>query len=388
MNKKIIIFIIIFICIFTLIKKSKIGNFLPALLPAKNYINKKAINYKIPLILPYKFKIEIIASGLGKPRDLAFSKKGTLIASLQDKNLIAVFDKDHINIKGGKIKNIINNLNNPHGLTFYKDKLYVVEENQVVRYIWNEESKTAVKEKVLFALPKGGNHTTRTIVFNKKGQMFVSIGSSCNVCFENNEWLASIIVSDEEGNNPKIWAKGLRNSTFIMINPITDELWATEMGRDMLGDNMPPDEINIIRDNKDYGWPICYSDKIYDINFNKKSSDYCLKTQSPIYNIPAHSAPLGLVFINSRMFPKEWQGDLLVAYHGSWNRSDPSGYKVVHLYVKGDKIIKSEDFITGFMQNGQLIGRPVDLIFDNEGSLFISDDKGGFIYKVSKDELN
>lgn len=88
------------------------------------------------------------------------------------------------------------------------------------------------------------------------------------------------------------------------------------------------------------------------------------------------------------MFPKEWQGDLLVAYHGSWNRSDPSGYKVVHLYVKGDKIIKSEDFITGFMQNGQLIGRPVDLIFDNEGSLFISDDKGGFIYKVSKDELN
>lgn len=99
--------------------------------------------------------------------------------------------------------------------------------------------------------------------------MFVSIGSSCNVCFENNEWLASIIVSDEEGNNPKIWAKGLRNSTFIMINPITDELWATEMGRDMLGDNMPPDEINIIRDNKDYGWPICYSDKIYDINFNK-----------------------------------------------------------------------------------------------------------------------
>ena len=157
------------------------------------------------------------------------------------------------------------------------------------------------------------------------------------------------------------------------------------MGRDNLGDNLPPDEINIIRKGQDYGWPKCYGNKVHDTSFDRIGFDPCADTQSPIYKIPAHSAPLGLAFIDSSQFPSDWKNDLLVAYHGSWNRSVPTGYKIVHMKVQGNGIIKAEDFLTGFIQEGIVVGRPVDLLFDNQGNLFISDDKGGFIYMVQKD---
>jgi len=169
------------------------------------------------------------------------------------------------------------------------------------------------------------------------------------------------------------------------------------MGRDFLGDNLPPDEINIIEEGKDYGWPFCYGRQVHDTDFDKKvyvqivPQPPCGQTEPPIYEIPAHSAPLGLVFIHSSQFPDDWQDDLLVAYHGSWNRSTPSGYKIVRLKINDQKVISHEDFISGFLpasptgeQGTQTIGRPVDLMFDKEGSLYISDDKAGVIYKLAK----
>lgn len=367
----------------SLIIKKYIGNFLPAVLPPKTNIDEGIKSSEFPLKLPDESRIRIFANGLGKPRDIAFSPGGTLVASLQDTNrVIALPDKNN-DAKADQVKTIIEQLNNPHGVTFYKEKLYIVEETQVVRYSWDENSLSATKEKVLFSLPKGGNHTSRTIAFDKKGQMFITLGSTCNVCFEKHEWLAAVIVSDEEGNNPRLFAKGLRNSVFIVVNPWTDELWGTEMGRDFLGEDLPSDEINIIREGKDYGWPICYGDKVYDRAFAQKSTEYCTNTGSPIYKIAAHSAPLGLTFVDSQQFPAEWQGDLLVAYHGSWNRSTPVGYKVVRLDVEGDRIIGEEDFLAGFLQGPQAIGRPVDLAFDKAGNLFISDDKSGVIYQLS-----
>ena len=155
------------------------------------------------------------------------------------------------------------------------------------------------------------------------------------------------------------------------------------MGRDYLGDNLPPEEINIIRDGANYGWPICYGNKIHDDKFdtNQYIRDPCEDSVSPIFEFPAHSAPLGLTFINSPQFLTDWQGDLLVAYHGSWNRSTPAGYKVVRMKVAGNTITGAEDFITGF---GQALARPVDLIFDSQGSLYISDDKAGVVYKIIK----
>jgi len=169
----------------------------------------------------------------------------------------------------------------------------------------------------------------------------------------------------------------------MALRTSTDKVWATENGRDLLGDNVPPDEINILQDGGNYGWPFCYGDHVLDTTFGDKTQEYCNGTIAPAFNLQAHSAPLGLAFIDSRQFPADWQGDLLVAFHGSWNRSVPTGYKVVRLKVDGEKVSDQTDFMTGFLQNDQTIGRPVDLTFDSAGRLYVSDDKAGVVYLVS-----
>jgi glucose/arabinose dehydrogenase len=341
----------------------------------------------VPFSLPEGYVIRLFAVGINSARDLQFSPGGTLLVS--DPNAGSVYALPDENNDGvaDMIKTVISGENRPHGIAFYQNKLFVAEVDRVVRYSWDENSLTAVKDKVLFSLPKNLNHNNRTIVFDKLGKMFVSVGSTCNVCNEASPLSGSIIVSDVEGSNPTVFAKGLRNAPFMQINPETGDLWATGMGRDNLGDSLPPDEIDIIKQGKDYGWPNCYGNKIPDLDFNPNAD--CINTEPPIYEIPAHSAPLGLAFIKSTQFRDDQQNDLLVAYHGSWNSSVPVGYKVVRLIVKQNSIIGSEDFITGFISDGAISGfqakaRPVDLVFDDSGNLYLSDDKAGNVYIVQK----
>lgn len=337
-----------------------------------------------PLQLPPGFRLTIFAKSLGRPRDLEFSPQGTLLVSVPEKGSVLALPDKNGDGRADRVKAILTGLNKPHGLAFYEGKLFVAEETQVVRYNWNDATLSATRDKVLFQLPRGGNHVTRSLVFNRRGQLFVSLGSTCNVCYEKQEWLAAVIASNKDGINPRLFAKGLRNSVFLAVNPNTDEVWAGDMGRDFLGDDLPPEEINIIREGENYGWPICYGNKIHDTDFdkNKYLRDPCADTEAPIFEYQAHAAPLGLAFIDSAQFPQDWQGDLLVAYHGSWNRSTQSGYKVVRLIVKGDTITGSEDFLTGFLQGNGALGRPVDVAFDKGGSLYVSDDKAGVIYKI------
>jgi len=341
----------------------------------------------IPFNLPSGFVVHVFAKGLGTPRDLQFSPGETLLVSDPDAGIVyALPDKNGDGVADSP-KVVISGENHPHGLAFYQGKLYVADVNRVVRYNWDESSLTAIEDKILFSLPENSDHNNRTIVFDEAGKMYVSVGSTCNVCNEASNLSATVLISDANGNSPTVFAKGLRNAPFIQFNPKTGELWGTEMGRDYLGDNLPPDEINIIRQGKDYGWPNCYGNKVPDTSFNPNAS--CQNTEAPIYEIPAHSAPLGLVFINSSQLPSDWQGDLLVAYHGSWNRSVPIGYEVVHLKVNNNTIVGSDDFLTGFLPNGassgsEVLGRPVDLTFDSSGDLYISDDKAGNVYIVQK----
>ncbi|MBI3380170.1 PQQ-dependent sugar dehydrogenase, partial [Candidatus Gottesmanbacteria bacterium] len=338
----------------------------------------------LPFSLPTGFSIGIFAKKLNGARDLEFASDGTLFVSLTSPGKIVALADTKNNGTADKIKDLITGLKNPHGLAFRDGKLYVAEEKGVSSYDWDEKNWTLTNKKLLFSLHSGGRHFTRTLVFDKSGKLYISIGSTCDVCFEKNPMNGSILISDPAGSTPRIFAKGLRNSVFITLNQKTDEIWATEMGRDWLGDDAPPDEVNIARDGKDYGWPICYGDKIHDTNFDSRVyvRDPCEASQSPIFEIPAHSAPLGLTFIDSKQFPSNWQGDLLVAYHGSWNRSVPSGYKVVHMKVKDSQILSEEDFLTGFLHGNQAFARPVDLVFDKAGSLYVSDDKAGYIFKI------
>jgi len=363
----------------------------PSPSPVTNSISNGA-SPSIPLQLPQNFTIHLFASNLGSPRVLVFSPGGTLLVSnpngnnvyaLPDKNSDGVADENKI---------IISNENHVHGLSFYKGYLYIADVDKVVRYNWDESTLTATLDKVLFALPKNNDHNNRTIIFNNTGKMFVSVGSTCNVCAETPQTGGSLWISDENGTAPQIFATGLRNAAFMVINPKTNEIWATEMGRDNLGDNIPPDEINIIKKGFDYGWPYCFGNKVHDNSFDPSSTHSCKDTETPIYEVPAHSAPLGLRFIDSKQFPSNWQGDLLVAYHGSWNRSIPTGYKILHLKVSGNTITSSQDFLTGFAPettsnvpgniNNSASGRPVDLLFDSLGNLYMSDDKGGNVYII------
>jgi glucose/arabinose dehydrogenase len=210
--------------------------------------------------------------------------------------------------------------------------------------------------------------------------LFVSVGSSCNVCDEDDDRRAAIMHYEPDGRNGRVYAKGLRNAVGITIRPGTDELWATNNGRDFLGDDLPPETIYLVQDGEDYGWPRCHSGRIVDPDFGYPNA--CQGVAVPAVEMQAHSAPLGLEFYSGDQFPQEYHGDLFVAFHGSWNRSQPVGYKIVRIPMQGDTYGPVEDFAVGWLADGSSWGRPVDIITGPDGSLFVSDDSGGRIYRI------
>lgn len=355
--------------------------------PSSSSDISKGSTPSIPFQLPSGYTIHVFANGLNNPRDMTFSPGGTLLVSdTKDNKVYALPDKNANGVADQNVT-IISGENHVHGLAFYNNQLFIAKVDKIVRYNWNDQTISATKDKELFSLPENNDHNNRTLVFDKNGTLFVSVGSTCNVCHEASAFSATVVESNSNGDNPRVFATGLRNAAFLAVNPTTNELWATEMGRDYLGDNTPPDEINIVRQEENYGWPYCWGDKTHDSNFDPRNTHGCRDTTPPIYQIPAHSAPLGLTFVTSSQFPKDQQGDLLVAYHGDWNRTTPIGFKIVHLKVQGNSITGSDDFLTGFLQSpvaGDALGRPVDMIFDKAGNLYISDDKAGNIYIVQK----
>ncbi len=330
--------------------------------------------------LPEGFKIEEFATGLETPRFMAFNPDGVLFATVIGAGkVVALPDKDK-NGKSDKTITFAEGLRNPHGIDFHDGYLYIGETHQVVRFKYNGiDSEPGKKEIIVPNLPSGG-HSTRTVRFGPDGKMYVSIGSSCNVCNEKDERRAAIVRYDADGSGARIFAKGLRNSVGITWHPDTKELWATDNGRDWLGNDLPPEEINIVKDGNHYGWPYCYGDQIRDPDYGK--SDYCDKTTSPAFKMPAHSAPLGLVFYTGKLFPKEYWGDLFVAFHGSWNRTEATGYKVVRIKMRDNKPEEVEDFATGWLRGQRATGRPVDVIVGPDGSLYVSDDRGGVVYRI------
>ena len=309
---------------------------------------------------------------------LYFGRSGGTVFALPDSDLDGQADE---------VQAVITGLTDrPHGLTFYDGYLYVAEENRVSRYLYEGNAKVGLREVIVNNLPSPPGHVSRTVGFGPSQKMYVSVGSSCNVCEEREPRRATILEYNPDGTGERIFAKGLRNAVGLIVHPETGEIWVTENARDGLGDDLPPDEINIARQDRHYGWPHCYGDRIADPALNDPAR--CATTESSLHDIQAHSVPLGLRFIDSPQFPDEWQGDLLVAYHGSSNRTEPTGYKVVRMDVEGSIIVAEEDFIYGWLlSSGSSVGRPVDVIFGpDDGALYISDDKAGVIYRVTKGE--
>jgi glucose/arabinose dehydrogenase len=331
--------------------------------------------------LPKGFKIEVYASGLETPRFMALSPDGVLFVTIVDSGkVVALPDRDKDG-KADRVITFVKGLKRPHGIDFHEDYLYVGETHQVARFKYDQfNTAPGEKEIIVPNLPTGG-HFTRTVRVGPDGKMYVSVGSSCNVCREKDERRAAILQFNPDGSDGKIYARGLRNSVGITWHPETKEIWAADNGRDWLGDDLPPEEINIVKEGENYGWPYCNGNKIPDPEY--KREEYCETTTPPVFEMQAHSAPLGLTFYTGKMFPEEYWGDLFVAFHGSWNRSVPTGYKVVRIKMKNGKPTGIEDFATGWLQGQKAWGRPVDVIIGSDGSLYLSDDRGGMVYRIN-----
>lgn len=337
----------------------------------KQYLPQNSEN-STQLTIPDGYSMAVFADLKdGMPRVLAFDDAGNLLASLTGQNkVVAVLDEDD-DFKSDSQKDVLTGLNKPHGLAFWGGYLYVAETDGVSRYAYDPSTQTATGEEKLFSLPSGGRHFTRTIKIHDN-KLYTSVGSSCDVCEESSPLRASILVSSLDGDDLKVYAKGLRNTVFFDFDN-QGRMWGNDMGRDFLGDNLPPDELNIIEFGKDYGWPYCYGRGVRDSKFKPREKEsYCSDTISPVYEYPAHVAPLGITF--------DSQGSILSAFHGSWNSSVPVGYKVVKLSVFAGGISGVTDYIKGFTKGSDVLGRPVGLALDSNNNLYISDDKTGVVY--------
>ena len=287
-----------------------------------------------------------------------------------------------------RIETVLDNQRLPHGVAFHGGYLYVANTDQVIRLALNADGVPAGKPETTGAtFEAAGGHFTRTVVFGPDSAMYVSIGSTCNICVEKDSSRATVMRFDPDGKRGHVFSRGLRNAVGLAFHPVTGALWVTQHERDNLlpsHEDLPPDEVNILQDGGDYGWPYCWGRRVASPEFNDAAR--CARTIPPALSLQAHSAPLGITFLGTATsFPTEYRGDALVAFHGSWNRRVPTGAKVVRIHVKDGKPVSYEDFITGWQApNGQRWGRPVDLLVLADGSLLLSDDDGGMIYRVTR----
>jgi glucose/arabinose dehydrogenase len=328
------------------------------------------------LTVPAGFKVAVFAENLGGIRYLALGPGGVVYASRPGRGVVVQLpDANHDGVADSVIT-VVSGLSQPFGLAFRGDTMYVAETNEVVRFDRPGGEKTVIAPD----LPTGG-HSTRTIVFGPDNRLYLAVGSSCNICDESDARRAAIVLVDPATRQWHPFATGLRNSVGLAFHPTTGELWATNNDRDNLGDDLPPEHLNIIKAGKFYGWPQCYLP-------GKANPEYpdakCDNVEPPGLLVQAHSAPLGLAFYSGSMFPADYRGDAFMTFHGSWNRSVPTGAKVVRVHVKNGRPVSSEDFITGWqLPDGSRWGRPVSLLVLPDGSLLVSDDAGGRIWRVT-----
>lgn len=362
-----------------------------------------------PLSVPEGFAATIFARNIQGARVLTRDQKGTLLASLTQEGAVVAlpdFDTDGL---ADQTKVVLEGLDLPHGILVHCPEtrsisadqdaclLYVAETGALRSYAYDADTMSVVKEGTMLAtLPKGEGHFTRTLLMHPDGKhLLISVGSSCNVCDEKEAVRASVMSYNLETKELSRFAHGLRNTVFMAIDPVYGEVWGTDNGRDIIGDDIPPDEVNIITQGNNYGWPYCYGQNVHDTDFDKGNTHALCADMTPAHiDLQAHSAALGLAFIPEEGWPEEMANDILIAYHGSWNRSTPTGYKVVRFDLNNGPEREAEsgpiDFLTGFLEEGvdtdSAIGRPVGILAEPGGLAYISDDRANAIYRIARIE--
>ena len=354
------------------------GIFFGAAPPPKTELEKR-------MKLPPGFTLGVYADGIPNARFLRFTSAGDLLVSSPREKAVFLLARDaNGDGRADAVKKLVTGLDAPHGLEFVDDWLYIAETGAVkrVRFDATKGEVTGAVETVLAGLPTGGNHWTKTIRLGPDGWMYVSMGSTCNVCLETEPRRATIARFKPDGTGYETYATGLRNSVGFDWRPADGALYATDNGRDLLGDDIPPCELNKIEQGKFYGWPFRWGNNVPDPDFGTQGGAQAAAAVPPAHAFGAHVAPLGMRFYRGTAFPERYRGQAFVALHGSWNRTKKSGYKVVLLEWKPDGAIAESDFLTGFEADEDVVGRPVDVLDGPDGALYVSDDFAGVIYRV------
>jgi glucose/arabinose dehydrogenase len=336
------------------------------------------------LRVPPGFRADILVENVPNARSMALGEGGTLFVGTRSGGTVYAVR----NALGGspQVLKFAEGLTMPNGVAIHEGALYVAEQKRLLRYSAAEASldKPPQAEVVDANLPfKGVLHSWKYLAVGPDGKLYVPVGAPCNVCVEPG--FGVILRMNPDGTGREVVATGVRNSVGLAWHPATRELWFTDNGRDMLGDDVPPCELNRApRTGLDFGFPYCHGGTIADPQFGSAGS--CSAAVPPVQALTPHAAPLAVKFYTGRMFPAQYRGQVLIAEHGSWNRSKAAGktgYRVTLVRLKGNDAVSYEPFIEGWLQGDEVLGRPVDLLVAPDGSLLVSDDQRGVIYRIS-----
>ncbi len=334
------------------------------------------------LRLPPGFHIEIYAAPIPNAREMTLGPNGIVfVGSMTAGNVYAVIP-DTQSPHGTRVLTIASGLNMPNGVAFHQGSLYVAEISRITRFDFVNQRLTH-PVVITNSLPPNTTHGWRFIAFGPDGKLYLGIGMPCNVCLQKDPRFGTISRMHADGSHFEIFVKGLRNSVGFDWDPITHELWLTDNGRDWMGDNLPPDKLNYApQPGLDFGFPYYDGKNIPDPVYGKLTPPHYQFTP-PTYELPAHVAPLGMTFYTGTLFPPEFRNQIFMAEHGSWNRSTKVGYQVMRIKINHGQVTEIVPFITGWLQGQEAWGRPVDTLMLPDGSLLISDDFAGVIYRVT-----
>jgi len=333
--------------------------------------------------LPAGFKIEIYAEDVENARQMVLGDKGTLfVGSRRKGDVYAVTDLDG-DQKADQVRVIDSNLAMPSGLAFRNGSLYVGAQNRILRYDDIEQRLDFPPPLVVVsdALPDKKHHGWKYLAFGPDGMLYIPVGAPCNICDEADHM--HIRRMNADGSGMEVFAEGIRNSVGLTFHPQTGELWFTDNGRDHMGDDLPADELNNApKAGMHFGFPYCHQGDILDPKYGEGRS--CSEFSPPAHNMGAHVATLGLVFYTGNMFPEEYRNQLFVAEHGSWNRSQKTGYRITLVRFDDDGNVTGEEvFAQGWLQGQNNWGRPNDVLVMPDGALLVSDDQADVIYRIS-----
>jgi glucose/arabinose dehydrogenase len=334
--------------------------------------------------LPPGFRISLFSGEVPGARSMALSPGGVVYVGTRDQGRVyALVDRDRDG-RAERVYTVARGLDTPNGVAFRDGALYVAEVSRVLRLpgIDGRLENPPAPRVVSSAFPSDRHHGWKFIRFGPDGLLYVPVGAPCNKCDRERPIYASITRLRPGGGDPEIVARGVRNTVGFDWQPGTGVLWFTENGADRMGDDTPPDELNRApRAGLHFGYPYCHGKGMRDPEFGERRP--CRETAPPAIELGPHVAALGMRFYTGRMFPAEYRNQVFLAEHGSWNRSEKIGYRVMLVRIEGDRAVSYEPFAEGWLRGGNEWGRPVDVEVMPDGALLVSDDAAGAVYRIS-----